>query len=468
MNPVLVAFTTLALLSGRPHVPSKHAAAAIAGDAYIAVYLSPLPVRARALGYAVEAVSALREDGSAETLNLALPDWAGDATARQRLLAWGTVPRGAFTGIGVRFRSAISRDERGARNVDLRATPSVVRVPFAAGAGQAALVLLSYDEAASTTSEGALAPAFSGAIPSRAAAGLIGAVSSGSTGVVTLFDKTSGQVILAVAAGRGAGAMALDAPRNRLYVALSGDDAVATIDLLAGRLIATTALRPGDEPASVALTPDERTLLVANPGSSTVTLFDVSGPTLVERNRVNVQSGPSFVLVEPSGTRAFVFCTLEDTVTVLSLPGGLVAGGISSPGGPLRGELNRAATRLYVTHQTSPYLDAVDTASLAVTQRAYVGPGVAALKVDPQTDRIYLGFRDSDRVEIYDPGALLPIDAIRTDSGVGYLTIDGEGNNLCVLLPARNEVRLLRLSGKAAVARLDIPEPSEAVLAGGR
>lgn len=468
MRSLLAVLSTLALLAGRRPPLPRPVQASAPGGTYLAVYLSPLPARARALGLVVDGVVAVRDDGSAEPLNLVLGDWSGEAASRQRLLAWGSVPPGAYSGVTLRFRSATLKDEQGSRTLDLRDSPAVVRAPFAAPGPGAAVVSLRYDEAGSTAEDGRATPAFLGATPSRGASGLIGAVSSRSTGVVTLFDKTSGQVALAIAAGRGASGMALDAQRNRLYVALSGEDAVATIDLLAGTVIGTAALRGGDEPASLALAPDARTLLVANPGSSTVTLFDSSGPTLVERTRVTVQSGPGFVLVDPSGARAFVFCPLEDAVTVLSLPGGLVAATITSPGAPLRGDFNRAGSRLYVTHKSSPYLDAVDTTTLAVAQRAYVGPGVSALKVDPKTDRIYLGFKDSDRVDVFDPAVLMPIDAIRTESGVGYLTIDAEGNDLCVLLPARDEARLLQISGKAVVARIDVPGPTEVVFAGGR
>jgi len=88
--------------------------------------------------------------------------------------------------------------------------------------------------------------------------------------------------------------------------------------------------------------------------------------------------------------------------------------------------------------------------------------------VDSQTDRIYLGFKGSKSISVYDPAGLLPIDEIRTEGGADFLTIDGQGNNLCVIDSLRGEIRLVRLVGKTVAAQVDLPEPSEVALLGER
>lgn len=454
---VLIAAAGIALAARHAKVPTATPETPDSGGGYLAVYLEPLPAAARALAPAVEGVSAVRGDGTKVPLRARLAELGGAGGGRERLLAWGTIPDGAYSGLEIRARSA-------GRAAAAAESP----IGFRVSARRAAVVDLGLTEAPPAEGESAPVLAFVASAPARIASGLIGAVSSPGAAVVTLFDKVSGQVSSVVPTGRGAAALALDAERNRLYVALTEDDAVATVDLLSSKILATTPLRAGDEPVALALTPDGKTLLAANAGSETVAVLDASGPTLVERTRVPVGSGPSYVLVDPSGSRAWVFCTLDDALTVIALPGGTVAGTVTSVGGPSWGAFDRAGSHLYVIHRTSPYLDAVDTAAATVAARAYVGPGASAIAVDPQTDRIYLGFRDSDRIEIYDPAALLPVDGIRTGSGPGFLTIDPEGNDLCVLLPRSDGVTMVRLAGKAVAARVDVPGPAQAVLQGGR
>ena len=104
-----------------------------------------------------------------------------------------------------------------------------------------------------------------------------------------------------------------------------------------------------------------------------------------------------------------------------------------------------------------------------MVKRIYVGPGAEALKVDPRTDQIYLYRRHAGQVEIFDPFSSLPIDFVRSDEEVGFMTIDGEGNNLLLVLPEANAIRGVRLVGKGDAARLDVGEdPYRVTLMGER
>jgi YVTN family beta-propeller protein len=285
---------------------------------------------------------------------------------------------------------------------------------------------------------------------------------------VVLFDKVSGQPVKVIVVGKDPSGMAVDAARRRLYVALTGDDAVATVDLLEPALLAVSQLRAGDQPVSLALSQDGLTLLAANMGSSTVSVLDAQSAVLTEKTRVEVKSGPRYIAIDPSGNKAWVFSALDDSIGVLAVPGGGLIGTVRSGGGPIRGDFGRAQARLYVIHQNSSYLDVVSTQTLAVVQRVFIGTGASAIKVDPKTGRIYVGFKDGNRLDVFDPTGLLPIDHVESGGGVAHLTLDGEGNNLCISLPSKGEVRLVRLVGKALAARVDVPDPVEASLPGER
>jgi hypothetical protein len=110
-----------------------------------------------------------------------------------------------------------------------------------------------------------------------------------------------------------------------------------------------------------------------------------------------------------------------------------------------------------------------DPATLSVLRRVYVGSGGTALKVDARTDRIYLSRRGTGEVAIYDPFSFLPIDSYRTGQDVSHLAIDGETNNLFVVIPGANEVRAVRLVGKTVASRVEvIDDPAWVTLMGER
>jgi DNA-binding beta-propeller fold protein YncE len=135
----------------------------------------------------------------------------------------------------------------------------------------------------------------------------------------------------------------------------------------------------------------------------------------------------------------------------------------------VRGEFNRGGNRLYVLHKFSPFLSVFDPTTLSIVRRVYVGSGGTALKVDSKTDLIYLSRQGSGEVAIYDPFSLLPVDSYRTEGDASYLTIDGEGNNLCIVLPGTNGVRAVRLVGKETASETDVGEdPYRVTLMGER
>jgi hypothetical protein len=96
--------------------------------------------------------------------------------------------------------------------------------------------------------------------------------------------------------------------------------------------------------------------------------------------------------------------------------------------------------------------------SLSVVRRINLGGGGTALKVDPRTDLIYIAKRFGGEVDVYDPFSFLPIGAIGAGGDVSYLTIDGEGNKLLIVLPARNRLRIVSLVGKGNATEIDVGE----------
>jgi YVTN family beta-propeller protein len=160
---------------------------------------------------------------------------------------------------------------------------------------------------------------------------------------------------------------------------------------------------------------------------------------------------------------------LSNSVTVIDVPGRQVVTTVGTEAGPVRGDFNRDGTRFYILHQGSPYLLVLDPSLLSVVKRIYVGLGGSALKVDPRTDRIYLAKGQSDIVDVYDPFSLLPGDFIRAGGAVASMTIDGEGNNLCLALSDKNIVKLVQLVGKQTLSEIDVGEdPSWVTLMGER
>lgn len=425
-------------------------------DGQLFVYLQPLTPEADRLTFRLEGISAVRGDGSTVPLFLRFGEIRGKALKRDRLLASGNLPPGQYLGFSFRLSGATLKGEEGEIALPLAEEKPMTSFPFAIARKKAQVVSLRFRYRESLPGRIRFAPVFDAEVPGKPADGLIGLATSRGANTITLFDKATGKVAAVIPTGASPSGMALNPPLRRAYVAIAGEDAVEAIDLLGVDVIARGVLTIGDRPEELALTPDRRTLLSANTGSSTVSVVDAS--SLVEIRRIQVGNGPQSILVDRAGRRAYVFNTLSNTVSVLDLAALEVVATISTESGPVRGEFNRAGNRLYVLHRYSPHLNVYDAATLSIVRRVYVGTGGAALKVDPRTDLLYIARKGTGEIEIYDPFSFLPIDAYRTGEDVSFLTIDGEGNNLCAVFPRTNEVRLIRLIGKATASEVEVGE----------
>lgn len=424
------------------------------GEGEVYLYLQPFPQEAGRLGFNISGISALGLDGGEIPLTVRLGEVRGRDVNRQRLLAVGFLPPGDYAGFSVRIASASLKGEAGdsALPVPEVATRIAFQFNVARRQGRVIAMLLKYAQAVDAGA--GFSPEFALFFPDRPPTNLVGLVSNSGSNDITVFNKKSLQVFDVIVTGRGPAGMALDQRSRRAYVALSGEDGIEVIDVAAGNVSDRIRLYPGDGPREVALTPDGRTLLSANTGSNTVSVIDAD--SRFELMRIPVGNGPRSIAIEPTGRRAFVCNNLSNTISVLDIPTRSVITTISVDPGPVRGQFNRRGDRLYVIHETSPYVVVINPSLLTVTGRFPVRSGVRSIKVDPNTDLVYLGKVRDFGVGLYDPFAFAPVGFIDTGAPIAQITADGDENNLFMVCPDRKAVLVANLTSRRIVGEFDV------------
>jgi len=435
------------------------------GDAL--VYAQPFAQEADRLRFSLEGISAMREDGVEFPLALLVSDFSRTDLKRQRLIAAGRLPEGAYSGLLFKVRSASLKTEDG--NAALLTQDAPVRrdFPFKVERKKALVLSLALQYAESVTDRVQFRPAWLVSVPLQPIAGLAGYIADHGFNAVTVFDKRKQEVTGVISTGNGPRGMALDRSRNRLYVALSSDDAVEVIDIAEGRSLTSIRLAQGDAPGELALTPDGQTLLAVDTGSDTISFMDTTA--LVERERIAVGRRPRSLLIERTGRKAYVFNSLSNSISVVDIPGRAVMGEIATGPEPLRGQFNRAGDRLYVAHAEYPYLFVVDPVSFSLVRREFVGTGVRTFKIDTRTDLLYIGKKNEPSIGVYDPVTFSAVDYIPAKGAVDYLAIEGEGNNLYMVISERKTVMIVNLINTRNVSEIDaLDGPSWVTMTGER
>lgn len=409
-----------------------------------------------AAGVVVEAV-AVREDGRDVPLTWNREHRAG----RPGTVAWGSIPAGRYRGLAVRV--APRRGGLDGERVD-------VAVPFTVASGQGRAVLVDLASGRGTDEDEGEAtgrPVARGEIPANRMSALLGVVPMRRAGALLLFDRVSGEIAGAVPTGRGPVAATVDVLASRAYVALADEDAVEIVDLAAPASIGRIALAVGDQPSAIARSADGRTVVTANRGSATLSILDPDAR--LERSRVAIGDRPTSVALDPDGRTAYVTTEAPPSLAVVDLATASILGRVPLESGPIRLRLDAAGRRIVVAHRESRVVLVVNPSTRTVVRRIPLDSEATAVALDPRSDRFYVARRGGMAVEAFEPGSPFPTRGYPVDGEVRFLEVDTEGNTLCMVLPDRGEIRLVRLVGGQVFARLGVgPEPGEPAFSGSR
>lgn len=425
------------------------------GEVYL--YVRPVPHEAQRLKFALSQVSAVKDDGSEYPLSLNFKEFTPDLVNRQRLFASGVLPAGEYVGLAVGVSAATLRDEEGEERLLVPEKPARVDCRFTVTSKKATFQSLAFNYDQSVTTGFSFTPVFTVVPAAKPVAGLVGYVSNYQANTLTVFDKQSLEVTDVIATGSGPRGIAIDQVRRRAYVALAGDSAVEVLDITLGEETNRIRLKPEDAPQELVLTSDGRTLLTVNNGSSTVSFVDPL--SYLEVARLRVGSKPTSIILDPAGTKAYVFNSLSQDITVIDIASRSVAATVPSEPGLSRGQFSRNGDVLYTVHEMSPFVRLMSPfPSLALQQRYRVGMGTVSLKLDTMSNLIYMGKQFGTGLEVFEPSTFVPISTVNTGGGATYMTIDGEQNNLFVINGEKNSVEVVNLVTREVIGRFDVDQ----------
>lgn len=423
------------------------------------LYLSPLPPAATGLNVHISAVAVVAADGTSVPLTLKLPDPLAGPRERQRLLARGRLPIGSYQGIKITIERATVETEEGL--IDLMVAKEGEFAPLDFELKQRDIQVL---EAAFLGPSGSrkdsvsLTAPFAIARPLSPLPNLAGYAVIPEDNRVAVFDKDTGRVARMIATGRSPSAVVFDRDGRYAYVTMSDEDKVLVVDLKTHAAVREIRLNVGDHPLDLAFSADGRTLLVVNEGSNSLSFVTPGKP--YENLRLAVGNGPTSITVDRQGNRAYITNTHDGTISIVDIGARMVSATLQTDPEPVICRLNRRGDRLYVGHNRSPMLYVFDAVSRVVIQRLNLFGGVSAMKVDPQTDMLYVSSRLGGAIEVFPFPSILPGDTVTGNEPVSYLTIDGALGNLLILQPYDGTIRIVNLISRQERAVIELGDPS--------
>jgi len=135
---------------------------------------------------------------------------------------------------------------------------------------------------------------------------------------------------------------------------------------------------------------------------------------------------------------------------------------------PLKGVVSKNGRELYLTTVSSFDLLVVDSSSLTVKQKIYVGSGARSLVLGAVSGLLYIG-KQNGEIAVVDPRILMAIDSYALPGPVQSIAFDYEENSLFALLPQSRQLLKIDLVSKKLMDRLELEAAGYAVVVmGGR
>ncbi len=156
-------------------------------------------------------------------------------------------------------------------------------------------------------------------------------IGSDSVSVIDLANAPRTIALMQIATGKGPEGIDLSPDGAELWVAHRADGALSVIDTAAGKVARTVT--SGTKMANrVKFTPDGRRVLVSDPPSNEVLVFNAATKELI--TKIATEAGPAGILVTPDGKRAFIACSGAGVVQVVDLERMAVSGSIATGNQP--------------------------------------------------------------------------------------------------------------------------------------
>jgi YVTN family beta-propeller protein len=221
-------------------------------------------------------------------------------------------------------------------------------------------------------------------------------------------DKLASGPIASIPAGDHPGHVVADREGRRAFVTLASTDAVAVVDLVAGKVTRTIAT--GRYPHGLRISPDGREVYVANVKDGSVSVLDTG--ILSEIARIPVGRAPVQVGFTPDGGRVYVSLRDENRVGL------------------------------------------IDTRARKVLGRIGVGPSPIQVHTTPEGRFVYVAnqgteTKPADTVSVIDVAVGKVIDTIRTGVGAHGVAVSEDGRNVFVSNIADGTVTMIDVKNRS-------------------
>jgi YVTN family beta-propeller protein len=242
------------------------------------------------------------------------------------------------------------------------------------------------------------------------------------------------------------------------YVANQGSNTVTVIDVSTVRQVATVVV--GNSPYGVAASRDGRFVYVTVQGADAVAVIDGATHSLAAMIPVDGSPmGPDGIAVSPSGDRVYVANDATNRLSVIDTTSRSVIASIPVGVDPYGVVVDPTGTRVYVSNSGADTVSVVDATTNSVIATVPVLARPLGIAVDPTGSRVFVASQLARAVSVIDVArytlvASVEVGSERLVDDVIGLAVDPSGTRIYVTQPLRNQITVIDATTMAIAVRI--------------
>jgi YVTN family beta-propeller protein len=260
------------------------------------------------------------------------------------------------------------------------------------------------------------------------------------------YPSTTPAIVATASAGNDPYGAVYCPSNDRLYVANRGSSTVSVVNLSINAVVATIGV--GTNPFNMAYCPTSGSIYVANLTSNNVSVINPSINAVVAT--IGVEVNPLGVTYCPSNDRIYASNFGSNSVSVINPSTNAVVATIVVGSSPVAAAYSPTADRLYVSNYSGDNISVINPSTNAVVATIGVGSNPFGSCNCTSTDRIYVSNLSSNTVSVINPSTNAVVGTIAVGSGplaCAYSPIadrvyvaNNGSNNVSVINPSTNTV----------------------------
>lgn len=309
--------------------------------------------------------------------------------------------------------------------------------------------------------------------PKRDEVYVLNAQLNAGAGSLTIIDTQRNEVAATIPLRRNPVALSVDRTKQLAFIAESGANAVAVVDLRTRRTI--YSLATAEHPASALIAPDGRTLLVTHPESGSVSLYTSSivtdGPKHVGdvtlRHTYAGCPGAAAPVILPDSSKALIACSAGHHVMVLSLAADPASWNAKQEPALLADHLvalldvgrnpsyltmKPDGGEVFVSNATSDSISEISTQTNEVGSTYPIGNHPAQGVVSGDNSALWIANTGADSLSLYSIEDGKPVSSFHTGTAPGAMAFSADEHLLLVADKGSGDVAVIHTNSRLGPA----------------